>query len=295
MTFLLASTALAQIGPIARAGDLRARGVTRREIARAAEVGEIRRVRRGVYASIHADDSWVHAAEHGGVPCCVTAGRMLGLWILEDVDDPHLWFGHAGNPRPCERPECEQRLHWDDGESALGELPPVRNVLLQIAMCAEEETFFCALESALRTSKLRFGDVHWLAARVPGPLRWLLGFARSDADSGLESLIRLRLHKLGIHVRTQVLIDGVGEVDMVIGKFLIIEADGKQNHDDQEVDPSRPQMSKRHKDLVREARAAALGYETLRFDYAMIVHDWPTVVAAILRRSAVHRSFVPDH
>ncbi len=244
MTFLLASTALAQIGPIARAGDLRARGVTRREIARAAEVGEIRRVRRGVYASIHADDSWIHAAEHGGVPCCVTAGRMLGLWILEDVDDPHLWFGHAGNQRPCERPECEQRLHWDDGESALGELPPVRNVLLQIAMCAAEETFFCALESALRT---------------------------------------------------QVMIDGVGEVDMVIGEFLILEADGKQNHDDETADPTRPQMSKRHKDLMRDARAAALGSETLRFDYAMIVHDWPTVVAAILQRSAVHRPRVPDH
>lgn len=288
MTFLLASTALADIGPIARARDLRARGVTSREITRASAAGEIIRVRRGVYASPDADDSWIHAAQHGAVPCCVLAGRMLGLWMLEDSDDLHLWFGHAGNPRPCERRSCELHRHWDDGESTLGDLPPVRNVLLQIAQCAEEETFFCALESALRKPMLHVGDLRWLAERVPPHLRWLLGFARTDADSGLESLIRLRLHKLGISVRTQVRIDGVGEVDFVIGDRLIIEADGKQNHDDDHDgdDDQRPRTSLRHKDLMRDARAAALGYETLRFNYAMIVHDWPTVVAAIVARIA---------
>ncbi|MEJ1088974.1 type IV toxin-antitoxin system AbiEi family antitoxin domain-containing protein [Microbacterium sp. Mu-80] len=287
MTFQLASTALAEIGPIARAGDLRARGVSRREIARAAEAGEIRKVRRGVYAAVGTDDSWIHAAEHGGVLSCVTAGRMLGLWILEDGDELHLWFGHAGNPRVCGRHSCEPHPHWDDGESRLGEPPPVRNVLLQIAQCSEEETFFCALESALRKSMLGVGDIRWLAERVPQSVCWLLGFARADADSGLESLIRLRLHRLGISVRTQVQIDGVGEVDFVIGDRLIIEADGKENHDDGEVDPARPQISLRHKDLMRDARAAARGYETLRFNYAMIVHDWPTVAAAILARIGV--------
>ena len=38
----------------------------------------------------------------------------------------------------------------------------------------------------------------------------------------------------------------------------------------------------RHKDLVRDANAAAWGYVTLRFDYALIVHDWDLVEAAIL-------------
>lgn len=293
MSFVRAATAFARLGPIARAADLRARGVSRRELARSVATGEIRRVRYGVYATIDADDSWVHAAQHGGTLCCVTAGRMLGLWILEDTDDLHLWFGHAGNPRSCERHSCEPRPHWDDGESTLGKLPPVRNVLLQIALCAGEETFFCALESALRRSMLRVGDLPWLAARVPRALRWLLGFARADADSGLESLIRLRLHRLGISVRTQVQVAGVGEVDIVIGDRLIIEADGKQNHDDGAADPSQPLSSLRHKDLLRDARAAARGFETLRFDYAMIVHDWPTVEAAILAKIAAGAHLFP--
>lgn len=81
------------------------------------------------------------------------------------------------------------------------------------------------------------------------------------------------MHLLGIRVDCQVDIDGVGRVDFVVGGRLILESDGKQNH----ASPER-----RHKDLIRDAAASALGYETLRFDFAMIVYDWPRVIAAIL-------------
>lgn len=283
MSFVPAASALAAVGPIARTRELRSRGVTTREISRASEAGEILRVRRGVYAIPGTDIEMLHAAEHGGVPSCTAAGRMLGLWILRDSAGLHLWHGHAGNPRNCSRRGCEIRPHWDDGDSVLGRLPPLRNVLAQIAECAGEEVFFASLESALRQSLLRSQDLRWLARRLPADLLWLLSFARSDADSGLESLLRLRLHKLGIDVRTQVLIDGVGEVDFVIGDRLIVEADGKENHDDVSADRG---FSRRHKDLQRDARAAALGYETLRFDYAMLVYHWPVVVAAIQARIA---------
>ncbi|MFF0909210.1 hypothetical protein ACFWZW_00795 [Microbacterium enclense] len=33
---------------------------------------------------------------------------------------------------------------------------------------------------------------------------------------------------------------------------------------------------------MRDATAATWGFVTLRFDYAMVVHDWPVVEAAIL-------------
>lgn len=65
----------------------------------------------------------------------------------------------------------------------------------------------------------------------------------------------------------------VGRVDFVIDGMLILEADGMENHDG---------GSHRHKDLRRDAAASAIGYETLRFDYALIVHDWPVVEAAII-------------
>jgi very-short-patch-repair endonuclease len=70
-----------------------------------------------------------------------------------------------------------------------------------------------------------------------------------------------------------VTIVGVGTVDLLIGERLIVEADGRGNHDG---------TSRRHKDLVRDASAAMWGYITLRFDYAMIVHDWDAVERAII-------------
>lgn len=103
--------------------------------------------------------------------------------------------------------------------------------------------------------------------------RHLVDIARSDAQSGLESLLRLRLHIIGIVLASQVQIPAVGRVDFVVGDRLIIEVDGKENH-------SGP--DRRHDDLVRDAAASRLGYETLRFTYAQVVHDWSTVQAAIL-------------
>ncbi|MBN9170991.1 MAG: DUF559 domain-containing protein, partial [Microbacterium sp.] len=72
---------------------------------------------------------------------------------------------------------------------------------------------------------------------------------------------------------TQVVIPTRSRVDFLIGDRLLVEVDGRQNHDG-------PSM--RHKDLVRDAAAATWGYVTLRFDYAMVVHDWELVEAAIL-------------
>lgn len=62
-----------------------------------------------------------------------------------------------------------------------------------------------------------------------------------------------------------------GVVDFLVDGRLIIEVDGRPNHDG---------VSLRHKDLVRDAEAAAQGCETLRFDCALVVRDWPRVQRA---------------
>jgi very-short-patch-repair endonuclease len=81
------------------------------------------------------------------------------------------------------------------------------------------------------------------------------------------------VHLLGIALECQVEIPTVGRVDFVIAGRLILEADGRENHES---------GTKRHDDRVRDAAASVLGYETLRFDYAQIVHDWQSVEAAII-------------
>ena len=146
-----------------------------------------------------------------------------------------------------------------------------------------EASLRAALESGTDDrTHLAPADALRLRAAVAHEHRWLVDFARADADSGLESLLRLRLHRLGITLTSQVPDSRVcGIVDFVIGDCLILEADGATHGGDH-----------RHGDLVRDAVAMSLGFVTLRFDSAMILHDWEAVAAAVLAAVArnLHRS-----
>lgn len=260
---------LARFGGIARGALLQAYGSTRTQLADAARAGTVRRIRQGVYALPWLDSRIVSAAEHGGALTCAAALRAHGVWLLPDPNDEiHVWMGAAGRKH---HGRCECVAHYTPGTAGLG-LAPAPQALVHLYRCADHETFFAAYESAWRLRLITASDRDRIRRELPKSAGWLLDLARGDADSGLESLLRLRLHLLGIRLDSQVRIEGVGRVDFVIGGRLIFEVDGKLNHDG----------SMRHKDLMRDAAASALGYETLRFDYAMIVHDWSTVIAAIL-------------
>ena len=255
---------------LARGRQLTAFGLSRHELARAADRGEIRRLRRGVYASTKATDAAIAAARHGGALTCAGALQHHEVWTLEDDDEPHVWLGSTGRVHP--HPGCSCVAHYHPGRMSLG-VADVRDALIHGYFCHGEEFFFCALESAWRKRLIGAGDRARIRAALPRSAQWLVDFARPDADSGLESLMRLRLHLQGIDdVRTQVHIDGVGRVDFVIEGRLIVEADGEDNH-------TGP---RRHRDLRRDAAASALGYESLRFDYVQILRAWDTVLEAIL-------------
>lgn len=296
-------TVLSERGGVARRADLLRAKIGRRAIERAVERGLVLRVRKGVYALASCSSDVITAAKHGGELACVDALRSHGVWVPEESESadepfegaasegakpqrtPHVWIG-ASNRQHRHR-GCTCRVHHEqgDGTPAFG-VVAVWLALLQFAVCASEERFFVAYESALNLRILTRLGLRELHARLPYRCRWIIDFARDDAESGLESLLRYRLHLLGIELQSQVWIDGVGRVDFVLDGRIILEVDGRLNHDG---------PSKRHKDLIRDAAAASLGYETLRFDYAMVVHDWAKVVAAILGRMHVSRSAPRGH
>ena len=196
--------------------------------------------------------------------------RRHGIWVLDDSCALHVWVGPDHHARPHD--DCSCVSHFYRGTPPLGRAD-LATALIHLYRCQGDEAFFASYESAWRKSLLSRPVRDRIRAALPRTARWLVDLARPDADSGLESLLRLRLHLLGIRLDCQVRVPGVGIVDFVVAGRLIIEADGKENHDG---------STKRHKDLRRDAAASALGYETLRFDYAQIVHDWPAVQTAIL-------------
>jgi very-short-patch-repair endonuclease len=260
---------LARLGGVARGTKLQTHGISRKRLAREVDAGSIQRIRTGVFALPETDPAIRRAAAHGGAVTCGSALAAHGVWVLDD-DGIHVWVGENG--RRHEHPDCDCTVHNFHGRTRFG-IVDVETALVHLYLCRGDEAFFAAFESAWRQRLLSKAARGRIRAALPASARWLVDLARSDADSGLESLLRLRLHILGIRLDCQIAIRTVGKVDFVIGGRLILEADGKANHDS---------STKRHGDRVRDAAASLLGYETLRFDYAQIVHDWPTVQAAIL-------------
>lgn len=267
---LSASDTIIRLGGLARGSHLQTLGFTRRALSRAVQRGEIERIRDGVFTCGPIDREVRAATPHGGALTCASVLQLLGVWVLVQVSAPHVWLGRDRHAHPHDGCSCVS--HYYRGTVPLG-MTSLEIALVHFRRCAGDEAFFAAYESALRLKLLTTAARGRIRTMIPATARWLVDLARLDSDSGLESLLRLRLHVLGIRLDCQVELVGVGRVDFVVGGRLVVEADGKENH---------VGTTMRHKDLVRDAAASALGYETLRFDYAQIIHDWPTVQAAII-------------
>lgn len=275
---------LSRFDGVARSVELAGHGAGAYSLKVATRTCAIERVRSGLYALPSLlSPSERAAALHGGVLGCVSAAAEAGLWVMPHTGT-HVWMSAVGHEHA--HGDCDCVAHWDakTGPTRERTRVDVVHALRQIAFCLGVEPFFVAYESALRHGSLTRRERTMLKDSLPTSFGYLFTLARSTADSGLESITRFRLFHLGITVEGQVKVPGVGLVDLVIGDRLIIELDGKDNHDG---------ASKRHKDLRRDALAAALGYETLRFDYALVLYEWDLVEDAILAKLAAgaHESF----
>lgn len=268
-----------RLGGLARGTQLQRCGIDRPSLARAVRAGRIHRIRPGLFASPALPDVVRRAAAHGGALTCSAALRLHGVWVLADADSLHVWLGRRGRAYP--HAGCGCTSHFFRGDVPVG-VVDVETALIHLYSCEGDESFFASLESALHLGALSKAARLRLRGALPASARWLLDLAHAQSESGLESILRFRLHLLGIVLTAQVSIAGVGRVDFVLEGRLILEVDGRENHTG---------ADRRHRDLVRDAAASARGFETLRFDYAQIIHDWPTVQAAIqtaLRRAHDH-------
>ena len=265
----------ADLGGIVRTHELTAAGIDQYSIKKAVRVGALVRVRDGLYVDPDLPADISSAVAHGGALGCVNRARAAGLWVL-DRDDGDVHVAMPRNGRRQSHGSCTCLQHWS-GATAHRGMTSLVDALAQMLGCVGVESFFVSLESAMRKRLIDRAQLTMLRAQVPADRRWLIDFARWNADSGLESLLRLRLRKHGISLVSQVSIPGVGRVDFLVGDRLILEVDGKPGHAD---------AASRHKDLVRDAVAATFGLSTLRFDYSLVVHDWPLVEAAVLAKVA---------
>jgi very-short-patch-repair endonuclease len=210
----------------------------------------------------------ISAAEHGVVLSCVTAAKRLGLWTF-DSPVVHVAAGeHASHRQVAEGTV----LHW--AKPLVPRHPdslvdPVENVLALMAACQPYEHALTVWESAQNKGLVDPAAL----ARLPltRSARRLLHESTRYADSGLETIFRVRLKWLGLRIVPQAWIHG-RRVDFLIGDRLVVQIDGGHHVGAQ-----------RTADIRHDAELTLRGYHVIRVGYEQVMHDWPGVQLLIMQ------------
>lgn len=274
---------LASLGGIASTTQLTAAGITAHYVKRAVDEQRAIRIRQGWVSAPGAPDDAVRAIRVGGFLTCVSALRLQRVWCAPSTGlhvrvDRHA--NHLASPddraQPlASYPRPEVTLHrsfvTDRLRSDLA-IDTVESALLHAALCQSRDNAVVLFDSVLN---LRLGSLDWLtrrAATLTARHREVLRLVDAASQSGLESKARLRLRALGIPYRSQVHIDNVGRVDLLIGDRLVLELDGREWHTSEAAF-----AEDRRRDLILNER----GYYVLRLTYAQVMFEWPRVESLI--------------
>jgi very-short-patch-repair endonuclease len=142
--------------------------------------------------------------------------------------------------------------------------------------CQPRAIAVAVIDSALHVGLLSMGELRAILARVPARHRVPLSMLDARSESGIESLVRVALVDAGLACATQLVIPGVGRVDLMVEGRVIVEVDGRRWH-----------QGEQRRDYARDLAALAAGLGVVRVDYAHAIARVDLVVAAV--RQALRR------
>jgi very-short-patch-repair endonuclease len=241
--------------PVWTAADLRSSGMRRHGIVTAVSDGRLVRARRDHYLDPEVAPELIAAVAAGGVLTCVSALRLLGVFVL---DRPCLHVQVPPHATRLPEPGSDVVRHW--GHSVEGAVPrgacaaPL-DLLVHAVRCQPPRAAVATIDSALHTGLVRSSDLARVFAALPIRYRPLLALADGRAESGPETFTRLLLRGVAKKVEVQVRIAGVGRVDLLVDGWLVVECDSEAHHLGSEAYRT---------DRGRDLGLAAAGYTTLR-------------------------------
>ncbi|GAB3119912.1 hypothetical protein GCM10027056_05180 [Glaciibacter psychrotolerans] len=147
-----------------------------------------------------------------------------------------------------------------------------RDTLAQIIRCQRRNFALAALDTALHGNVIAHSDLPVIFAHVPAKYRALWSLIDARADAGQESVLRQLIRDAGFNCEIQVQIGGVGRVDVVVEKCVVVEADSRGFHKTWE---------QHVRDRTRDRLLAERGYVSLRVLYQDIMFDPDGVIRAI--------------
>lgn len=232
----------------------------------------------------------IRAFVYNACVSCVSAAQIYELPILmeERPQKTHLSVAYNRGMHPSKLRRfddvCIHREQYVSDEERRTHVASIGTVLERVLVCMPLKVSLPMLDAARNRGLY---DVSTLAippsgSRLPH-LREALSLSSDRARSILETVARLQLIDMGLTPRVGVWIEGVGEVDMIILGFIVIEVDGWAFHSSKE---------QREKDLKRDRELLRRGYVVLRFTYDDVMNgdfarEVPISVEAL-------RRLVPD-
>jgi very-short-patch-repair endonuclease len=223
---------------------------------------------RGLYALPTAAPDLVALLSRRQLLTCRSAAPFYRLWSVESAGPLHV---HHRRGEAFEGQACHYGLllepHPHRPVAALGD------VLVHALKCLPLRESLVMVECAVGRGDMTF---EFLRDRLPGKRngrsRRVLEWVDRGAESMLETLARTHFRQAGIRVETQVLIDGVGYVDLLLEGRLIVELDGRHHGEWAQV----------KKDQRRNNGSVIRGYAVLRYYYDDVVHHHARMVAEAL-------------
>lgn len=268
---------IARQGGVVTRKQLLAWGNSPAQVAHWRTSNNIRVLRRGWYALPGCDPEVEAAVRAGGVVGCASALSRHGIFVLDRRH--HVRAGEAGLRRlPSNCVECGITT-----TRRVPQLPvdPWDVALVTATNCLDAENLVVVLDSVLNLQLATRDELERLFCSLPGHVRRVLELT-DRAESGTETLARLRLRRLGLPVACQVVIAGVGRVDLLVGERLVIEVDSELHHTSREA---------YERDRARDRRLWALGFVVVRVTFRQVLFEWAQVeqdVMAMVARG-LHR------
>lgn len=232
----------------------------------------------------------VRAFVYNACISCVSAAQIYELPVLmeERPQKTHLSVAYNRGMHPSKLRRfddvCIHREQLVSDKERRTHVASIGTVLERVLVCMPLKVSLPMLDAARNRGLY---DVSTLTipptgSRLPH-LKEALSLSSDRARSILETVARLQLIDMGLTPQVGVWIKGVGEVDMIILGFIVIEVDGWAFHSSKE---------QREKDLKRDRELLRRGFVVLRFTYDDVMNgdfarEVPVSVTAL-------RRLVPD-
>jgi very-short-patch-repair endonuclease len=299
-TTATAAGRLATLGGCGRFAEVVEGPADRAELERAVASGAVRRVHRGCYCLPGTSAAVVAATVFRAVVTCVSAADLYGLTVLDPPDRVHLSVPRRrGTSRPGLRDQDAVVLHREASspqphphphpqlQPSMVRVAPPASALARVLQCQPGDLAVVTVDSAVNRRLVTVDELR--AALPPGAVRarLVLGLVDGRSQSPSETLARLALRRDGLRVEPQVRIPGVGRVDLLVERCVVVEADGFGYH------AGRSQF---REDRRRDRELAKQGRIVLRFSFEDIVRDPGRLVAdvrAVLARTGRHPRSAP--